>query len=122
MYFLIAFALLATAISEPVSNTFQPDVITVKPLETTDEVDWATLEAIEWCSICKEVATYAVDIVADQAAAALKTLIKTEICVKKAGALVEICDLAVDKVIDLGLDLVKQHVDSQKICEAVKLC
>ena len=86
------------------------------------EVDWATLESIEWCSICKEVATYAVDIVADQAGYVLKELIKKDFCEKKAGALESICEAAADKVIDLALDLVKEHVDSEKICQVAKLC
>ncbi|KAH7831009.1 uncharacterized protein MONOS_9299 [Monocercomonoides exilis] len=47
-----------------------------------EEIDWDSFEAIQWCSICQEVAQFAEELVANHGSSALKNLILTKLCSK----------------------------------------
>lgn len=76
----------------------------------------------QWCDICKEVAQFAEDLVLNHGGQALRQLIYTKLCDKKAGTWKDICKSAADKVIDLAAELVRKLVPTDKICTTVKLC
>ncbi|KAH7818467.1 uncharacterized protein MONOS_4673 [Monocercomonoides exilis] len=135
MAFLFALTFFSAVLSESVFSDideyFEAEEFTeLEPYEFEEsdfevdpfDLDFETMEAIEWCSICQEVADFARKMVNNHAAPALRNVLINKLCVKYKGIKNDICVSASNKIVDMALELVQKYATSDKICRKVKLC